>query len=51
MRKQQENCTGQIEASTSPPPRVYPGHLTALTFPGVGNLIPMHKGGEFDPHA
>ena len=22
------------------PPRAYPGHLTALTFPGVGNSIP-----------
>ena len=21
-----------------------PGHLTALTFPGVGNLTTMHKG-------
>ena len=39
-------CTGQIEASTfsPPPPQAYTGHLTALTFTGVGNLIPMHKG-------
>ena len=31
---------------TQPPPplRAYPGHLTALAFKGVGNLIPMHKG-------
>ena len=33
-----------------PPPRVYPGHLTVLTFPRVGNLIRMHKGGQFDPY-
>ena len=45
-------CIGQIEASTCPPPRAYPGHLTPLpsrgggnliirVFQGVGNLIPM----------
>ena len=45
-------CIGQIEASTCPPPRAYPGHLTPFlsqgggnlmirVFQGVGNLIPM----------
>ena len=30
-------CTGQIEASASPP-RAYPGHLTVHRARGVGNL-------------
>ena len=48
-------CIGQIVASTSPPPRANPGHLTSLpsrgggnliirVFQGVGNLIPMREG-------
>ena len=32
-------CIGQIEASTCPPPRAYPGHLTPLPSRGGGNLI------------
>ena len=50
--KQLKLCVGQIEASTCPIPRAYPGHLTPLlsrgggnliirVFQGVGNLIPM----------
>ena len=42
-----------------PPPPAYPGHLTSfpareggdlmnLVFPGAGNLITTHRGGEFD---
>ena len=45
---------GQIEASTSPPPGAYPGHLTPLPSWGGGNLFiseSLPGGGEFDLHA
>ena len=38
----------QIEASTPPPPRAYPGHLTPFPAREGGNLITTHRGGEFD---
>ena len=40
--------TNQIEASTSPPPRAYPAHLTPFPAREGGNLITTHRGGEFD---
>ena len=39
-----ELCTSQIEASTSPLPQAYPGHLMAFLAQEGGNLITTHKG-------
>ena len=36
--------TSQIEASTTPPPRAYPGHLTPFPAREGGNLITTHRG-------
>ena len=48
-----------VKSKLKHPPRAYPGHLTCfpvreggnlmnLVFPGAGNLITTHRGGEFD---
>ena len=37
-------CISQIEASTSPPPRAYPGHLTPFPAREGENLITTRRG-------
>ena len=59
MSKMSARIMYQSNRSLNIPPRAYPGHLTSfpvreggnlmnLVFPGAGNLITTHGGGELN---